>query len=121
MKKKTLLAYRIVTGLFSLMIGMGVAMYIFKTPMVEESYKVIGYPVYLIYVLGTMKVLGLTAIWTGLSKRLKEAAYVGFFINLSLGTLAHIMVNDGEFAGALIALVLVVTSYVLYRKLEVQA
>jgi len=118
MKNKTLLAYRVVTGVFTLFIGMGVMMYIFNTPLVRASYEEIGYPVYLIYVLATLKTLGLLAIWLTKSKVLKEWAYFGFFINLSLGTLAHIMVNDGKFAPALFCLVLIITSYLLRNKIE---
>ena len=120
MKNKTLLAYRIVTGLFTFMIGSGVFMYATQTEMVQGMFTTLGYPPYLVYILGTMKVLGLVAIWTNKSALLKSWAYFGFFVNLSLGTLAHIAIGDGEFAGALICLILAITSFVLNNKVEKQ-
>lgn len=116
MKNRQLLAFRIVTGFFTLMIGGGVIMYILQTPEVQKTLVTLGYPPYLVYILGTIKTLGLIAIWTNKSKLLKDWAYFGFFVNLSLGTTAHLVIGDGEFAGALVALIFAVTSFLLDRK-----
>jgi len=48
---------------------------------------------------------------------LKEWAYAGFFFDFVLAFFAHFMVNDGEFAPALVALVLLFTSYGSWKKL----
>src|SRR5687768_11682816 len=42
----------------------------------------LGYPLYLVRILGTAKALGMLVIVTGFSPRLKEWAYAGFVINL---------------------------------------
>ena len=42
----------------------------------------LGYPLYLVRILGTAKALGLLAIVTGFSPKLREWAYAGFVINL---------------------------------------
>ncbi len=44
-------------------------------------------------------------------------AYAGFFYELMLAVLAHVMVADGSFAGAAVALTLLLASYVSGHKL----
>lgn len=117
MEKRNLIIYRVVTGIFTLMILGGVSQYFFNHAMVAEMFTSLHYPTYLVYVLGVLKLLGLTAIWTNKSKMLKEWAYAGFFFNLSLGVSAHINVNDGEYIGAAVALTLVIVSYIFDRKI----
>lgn len=120
MKKRNVLIYRIVTGLFSLMILAGVSQYFFNHEMVKGMFEDLHFPTYLIYPMGVAKTLGIIAIWTNLSKRLKEWAYAGFFFNLLLGVSAHLNVGDGEFMAAGTVLILMSISYVLYRKIEVE-
>lgn len=114
MSNKTI--YWIFTGLFSAMILMGVVMYFTQYEMVQEAYTKLGYPTYLIYPIAIAKTLGVAAIVSRKSEFLKEWAYAGFFFLLALGAFAHIQANDGEFGGALIALVLLIGSYVYENK-----
>ena len=71
---------------------------------------------HIILLLGVVKVLGLISIWLSKSRLLKEWTYAGFVFVLVLGVIAHIAINDNEYAPALISLILVVTSYVFNRK-----
>ena len=121
MNKKDLLIYRIITGLFSVMILLGVSQYFFNHEMVKGMYEALEFPPYLIYPLGIAKVLGLVAIWGNFSTKLKEWAYAGFTFNLLLGISAHINVQDGEAIGAAIALVLLLVSYFFNRKTTQQS
>ena len=116
MNKKDLMIYRIVTALFTLIIGMGAVMYVVQNEMVRGMYTAMGFPTFIIYPLAVAKMLGLIAIWTNKSKVLKEWAYAGFFFNLTLGVAAHVNVNDGQFAGAAIALLLMLISYYYNKK-----
>ena len=116
MKKRETLIYRIITAIFTVFIGMGATMYFVQHDMVVEMFTSLGYPTYIIYPLATAKILGLVAIWTNKSKMLKEWAYAGFIFELSLAIAAHVNLGDGEFGAALVALLLVVTSYVYNRK-----
>lgn len=116
MKNRDLLIYRVVTGLFTVMIGMGAAMYFVQNDMVREAYTNLGFPTFIIYPLATAKILGLVAIWTNKSSMLKEWAYAGFVFDLILAIAAHVNVNDGEYFGALIGLILVSVSYFYNRK-----
>ncbi|TNE51056.1 MAG: DoxX family protein [Deltaproteobacteria bacterium] len=85
---------------------------------VAKTFTKLGYPTYIIYPLAVVKILGLIAIWTKKSQRLKEWAYAGFFFDLVLAISAHIAVQDGEFAPAVVALVLLLTSYFSEQYLE---
>jgi len=117
MDKKNLLIYRIVTGLFSVMIALGVSQYFFNHEVAIGMFQALEFPPYLIYPMGIAKVLGLIAIWGNFSPTLKEWAYAGFVFNLLLGISAHLNVGDGEAMGAGIALVFVLVSYFYNRKL----
>jgi hypothetical protein len=55
----------------------------------------LGYPLYLVRILGTAKALGMLAIVSGFSPRLKEWAYAGFAINLLGATASHVFAGDG--------------------------
>jgi hypothetical protein len=54
----------------------------------------LGYPAYLITLLGLAKLLAIAAIlWPGLP-RLKEWAYAGIFFNMAGATASHVAVGD---------------------------
>lgn len=115
---KLVWTYRIATGLFTALIGMGVAMYIVQYDMVAKMFTSLGYPMHLIYPLAAVKVLGLIAIWTRKSETLADFAYAGFFFELTLAVMAHVAVSDGGAGGAIGALVLVSISFFTQRKLQ---
>ena len=111
------IAYFIVTGLLTALMSMSVGLYIFNHAEAVKSFSGLGYPVYLIYPLAIAKALGLIAIWTNLSKSLKEWAYAGFFFNTLLAASAHLATNDGKAILAIIAVILVLASYNLAKRL----
>ena len=86
--------------------------------MVSETYTKLGYPTYIICPLAVAKILGLIAIWTKKSQTLKEWAYAGFFFDFLLASAAHIAIGDGEFAPLLVAIVLLLISYIFDKKIE---
>ncbi len=108
---KNRIIYFAATGLLSLMMLFSAGMYIFNYAEVSALFNNLGYPSYIVYPLAVAKLLGLTAIWINYSKTLKEWAYAGFFFNFLLALSAHINAGDGEFAPALVALVLLGVSY----------
>ncbi len=116
--KTTKIIYWVSTGLLSLLMLMSAGMYIFNHEEISLSFLALGFPVYVIYPLAFAKILGLIAVWSDLSKTLKEWAYAGFFFNFLLAVSAHLMANDGEFAGAAMALVLLFTSYFTWKKIS---
>lgn len=108
--------YYVSTGLLTLMLSLSVGMYIFKHAEIADVFVKLGYPAYLVYPLAIAKILGVLAIWSRKSLTLTYMAYAGFFYNFVLAFFAHVAINDGEFFGALIAMVLLVSSYTTQRK-----
>ena len=90
--------------------------YVFKHELIVDVFHRLGYPTYIIYPLALAKVLGLLAIVSDGSKALKEWAYAGFFFNFVLALSAHLNAGDGQFAPALVCLVLLIAMYILDKK-----
>jgi hypothetical protein len=81
----------------------------------------LGYPLYIVRILGMAKALGMVAIVTGLSPRLKEWGYAGFVINLLGAMASHHFVGDGAAETLLPFSMLIPTliSYWLWHKVAV--
>ena len=60
-----------------------------------NSMAALGYPAYLLTLLGIWKVLGVGAILRPGHERLKEWAYAGFAFDLSGALFSHVAVGDG--------------------------
>lgn len=111
------IGYYVATGLLSLLMFFSAGMYLFNNAAVQEMFKSFGYPTYIIYPLAVAKILGVIALW-GPWKTIKEWAYSAFFFEFILAFFAHYMIGDGEQMGAVMAIVLLVTSYILYNKIK---
>ncbi len=109
--KRDKIIYWVATGLLSLMMLGSAGMYLFNTAEVSTVFTTLGYPTHIIYPLAIAKILGLVAILTKRSATLKEWAYAGFTFDFLLAIAGHLYVKDGEFVGALMALVLLTVSY----------
>jgi len=116
MTKRDKIIYWIATGLLSVMMLMSASMYVFNYEMISETFVKLGYPAYVVYPLAIAKVLGIIAILSNKSRSLKEWAYAGFFFDFILAIVAHLSIGDGEQIGALIAILLLVVSYIFGRK-----
>ena len=106
------------TGLVCGLMVMSAGMY-FVNPdnQVSDTFSRLGYPTYIMIPLAIAKLLAVVAILTKKSALLKEWAYAGLFFDFVLASLAHIMVNDGEFAPALVAMILLIVSRIYDEKL----
>jgi len=73
----------------------------------------LGYPVYLLSLLGIWKVLGVVALLIPKFSLLKEWAYAGFFFIMSGAIFSHIAVGDpmNELLPSLLLLILTVASW----------
>ena len=77
----------------------------------------LGYPLYLMKILGLAKILGGLAILTGKVPRLKEWAYAGFAFDFLGATASHILANDSSNAlFPFIFFILLMISYFLWHK-----
>lgn len=115
--KTNKIIYYASTSLFTLLMLFSVSMYIFNHEQIIQAFESFGYPTYLIYPLAKAKVLGLVALWFVNNQAIKEWAYAGFFFNVVLAFFAHVMISDGEQMGAVIGLVLLITSYIFSKKI----
>ena len=112
-----MIIYRVVTGLFTAHMLFTVGAYFFMYDMVKEMFESLGVSASIIYPLAVAKILGLAAIWTNKSRILKDLAYVGFAIDFVLAISSHLIANDGGYAPPIVALVMLLISYVYNRKL----
>jgi hypothetical protein len=90
---------------------MGAGMYFFNHGYVVEMWTNLGYPTNLIYPLGIAKLLAVIALWQTKCSKTTEWAYAGLCYVFILAIIAHVNIGDGEYAGALVALILLVISY----------
>lgn len=116
MKKRDLIIYRVATALFSLMLLAGAITYFVQYEMVSKMFTSLGVPTEIIYPLAIVKILGVLAIWLIKNPVIKTLAYLGFALDLVFAIIAHLNASDGGAIGPAIPLVLLIISYVFYRK-----
>lgn len=117
MKRDKFIFY-VATGLLTLLMLFSVSMYFFNHEDVSVMFTSFGYPTYIIYPYAVAKLLGLYALWNPNFKIIKEWAYAGFFFAFILAFFAHYMIGDGEQMGAVIALILLIVSYIFNKKIN---
>jgi DoxX-like family len=116
---KQKVVYWVVTTLFLLpMAGSGVPELLFGQPASTVAALVhLGYPLYLMRILGLAKVLGAVAIMSGRSRTLTEWAYAGYTFDLLGAIASHLIVGVGAFAAVpATVMALVLTSYVQWSR-----
>lgn len=105
--------YWIATGLFCLAFVGGGFMHLIRAEQVAEGMRTLGYPAYMMTILGVAKLLGVAAVLAPGRPVLKEWAYAGFTFDL-LGALAsHAFMGDAftEIAPPLVLLGVCAASY----------
>ncbi len=113
MKKRNKIIYWIATIWLSLgMVSTGIVQLI----RMEEEVEVfahLGYPPYLLTILGVWKILGVIAILIPRYPLLKEWAYAGFFFAMSGAVFSHFAVRDEavHYFGPVLLLVLISASW----------
>ena len=105
------------TGLLCAMMIASAVMYVVRYSEVSTVFANLGYPTYLIYPLAVAKILGVVAILTRKSRLLTGLAYAGFFYDFLLAASAHFHARDGEYLPAIVALILLILSFLYDRKL----
>ncbi|MGE9313570.1 DoxX family protein [Niabella sp. CJ426] len=78
-----------------------------------EMMNRLGYPSYLLSIIGVWKILGVVAVLVPKFPLLKEWAYAGFFFVMSGAILSHFAIGDGakEFFGPVLLLLLTFVSW----------
>jgi uncharacterized membrane protein YphA (DoxX/SURF4 family) len=117
MNRNTKIVYWSITGIASAFILMASIPDITRSPEAVTIFTHLGYPLYLLPFLGTLKIAGVAAILIPRFPKIKEWAYAGLIFDLVGAAYSHISVGDGAdgWAFAIIGLVLVGGSYFVYR------
>ncbi|MBN8679109.1 MAG: DoxX family protein [Chitinophagales bacterium] len=78
-----------------------------------DNFTHLGYPLYLLNILGVWKLLGVVAVLTPGFPRIKEWAYAGFFFAMSGAVMSHIAVGNPaeKIFPSLLLLVLTIVSW----------
>ena len=111
--KRNKIIYWIATVWLSLgMVSTGIVQ-ILKVPEEVEMFTRLGYPSYLLTMLGVWKLLGTVAVLIPKYPLIKEWAYAGFFFAMSGALLSHLFNGDEakEFFGPALLLILTVVSW----------
>jgi hypothetical protein len=116
--KKQSILYWILTGLMSAFMLMGALPDVLRSPAALAWFVHLGYPSYLLPFIGIAKGLGVIAILSRATQRLKEWAYAGLVFDLLGAFYSHLSVGDAisGWIFSVIGLLLVAGSYVTYRK-----
>lgn len=94
-QKTTTVLYWIVTGLLSFGMLLGGTAQILRAQFNVNGFKQIGFPEYVLPILGTWKVLAVIVILIPKYLLVKEWAYAGLFFLLSGGVISHFASGDG--------------------------
>lgn len=117
--KKLKTWYWITTIIFALMMIMDGVGGITQQEAGKEVLKHLGYPIYLLIIVGIAKLLGAASILQNKFTAIKEWAYAGFAINFIGAFASRAFVGDGIslLIPPLIALVIMFIPYILFKNL----
>ena len=109
------IAFWSITGLFAGLMVLSGIFYVSGAPMVREAITRLGYPAYILTILGPAKLIGAVALLQTRAATLREWAYAGFTINLIGATASHVFSGDPVAVAATPAmfLLLLAASYAL--------
>lgn len=115
--KTTKIIYWASTGLLSVLLLFSAGMYVFNNEVVAGMFTSFGYPTYIIYPLAIAKVSAIVVLVSQKQSVIKEWAYSALFFNFILAFFAHVMIGDGEQMAAVMAILLLIVSYIFGKKL----
>ncbi|ETZ21131.1 DoxX family protein [Pedobacter sp. V48] len=113
MTKRNKIIYWIATIWLSLgMLSTGIVQLI-KMEDEATMMKNLGYPIYILTILGVWKILGVIAVLVPKSPLIKEWAYAGFFFAMSGAVCSHLANGDAgkDFFGPILLLILTFVSW----------
>lgn len=113
MSKKNRIIYWIATAWLALGMVSTAVVQLIKMKEETEMFTRLGYPQYLLMILGIAKMLGVIVILIPKFPLLKEWAYAGFFFMMSGAIVSHLAIGDDpkELFGPSLLLVLTVVSW----------
>jgi len=112
--------YWIATPIVSAGLLMGGSQMLMHSAQMTAQFEKMGYPEFLISFLGIAKVSAALALLQPWLPRLKEWAYAGVTFLLIGAVWSHLAADDAPGSmGAMIVLVVLTVSYVLFRRMQV--
>ncbi len=93
--QRKLIGYRIITGLLAFGMLAGGTMQLVKAKFNTDGMIHIGYPLYILPLIGAWKIAGIIIILIPGFLLLKEWAYAGFFFLLTGAVISHLASGDG--------------------------
>ena len=113
MTKRNKIIYWIFTIWLSLGMVSTALVQLFKSKEEVDNITHLGYPVYLLTIIGTWKILGVISVLIPKFTLIKEWAYAGFFFAMSGAIISHIASGNpvNKIFPALLLLVLTVISW----------
>ena len=117
--KKLFTSLKVTFSLFMLFSAMGE---LTLNETVVHSMELIQMPVYLLYLLGVLKISGIIALWFSPYKWIKEWAYAGFtfdFIGAIIGFIATGNLVMPDIVMAPVGLILCLSTYFFWKKSEI--
>jgi hypothetical protein len=113
--KPRLIGYWVTTGLFAVLFLAGGLAELAATPATVEATRALGYPEYVVRLLGLWKLLAVPAVLAPRFPRLKEWAYAGAFFDLTGAAASHAFSGDppGKIVTPLVFLLLAAASWAL--------
>ncbi len=116
--KTTKITYWISTVLFALVFATTSFLYLTHSQIITTKLQGLGYPLYVLDILGTAKILGVIALLVPRFPRLKEWAYAGFTFDLIGAFWSHSAVQGWEKAVPIVVPFTVgLISYLTYHRL----
>ncbi|MCC6290992.1 DoxX family protein [Candidatus Nomurabacteria bacterium] len=118
--KKTKITYYLSTILLSVMVLVAAYLELSGSKEALDTITSLGYPEYLLFILGVAKIAGILGIWQGRVKFLREWAYAGLVIDFAGALSSHLFSYQGpeKYSGSIIAIILVVISYWSFKRLQ---
>jgi uncharacterized membrane protein YphA (DoxX/SURF4 family) len=101
--KNRTIAYWITTGIIALQSVVGAGLDLSGAPEFVKVFTRLGYPLYLMTILGIWRILGAIALVIPRFPRLKEWAYAGLIFDFTGATASHLFISDVE--GAIFPLI----------------
>ena len=118
--KRDKIIYWVATGLVAAGMLMSAAMYLTKNTELINSFRLLGFPDFLVTLLGTAKLLGAIALIAPVWDRVKEWAYAGFAF-VFLGAIWTHIATGTPWVAPFIALIILMVSYGFRQRLKVIA
>ena len=113
------ITYWVTTVLISLGLLMGAFQELSHNPQMVQVFQFLGYPVVLLDILGTAKLLGAVALLFPKFPRLKEWAYAGVTFDLIGAAWSHLAKGDAaQIVMPFVMLVILAASYITFRLIQ---